>query len=423
MFELYQLLFDSGRTQLPYQDFINKYGTEENKKVLYDKLYEAGDTKQSYDNFSLKYFSDYGIGPNDINITSTEPQTEFTAEEKKSGRLTYRQQQDLIHDREFTEPVYKKKPLTADQFQEFANAVDYSITDLNKKQSLSDLGIDIRQFQGLSIAEQLRNVEEEGKRADLNNFVIDNALDYIKQDSFLQDNNISEEDAREAIFQIATRKDYIGKRLQFDATQFERDQKDILNGIQMTGEEYDNSLMQIYNSSSPENKRIMALNRQLDALKLQLKSAPEGAAQALQNQINITEKELLSTTPTAWQNLSPEEKRNLSYADRQRLAKTGVRASYTGVDGNPVNLSKEQIDSTADDLLTKVSYESPTLTVRESLAQEDLNLNKEYKLWNIQGKEMVSVPRSIANTSRGRGVLEQYGYNLKADDSKALKYL
>jgi hypothetical protein len=417
MFELWQILSNAGHTEKTFDEFRIEYSSEENKKVLYDKLKESNNTERDYEDFSLKYFSNYGVGPSDIKVTSTEPQTEFTSEEKKSGRLTYKQQQDLIHGREFTEPVYKKKPLTSDQFNEFANAVNYSITDLNKKESLVNLGIDIKQFNGLSIAEQLKNIQEAGKKGELDTFVIDNALEYIKQGTFLQDNNISEEEARDAIAQISTRKDYIGQRLQFDANQFKKEQKELIQGIQVTEEALNEWDLQAYNDASREDKRIMALNRQQDALKRQLKTADGEAAFALKKQIEYTQKEIDSNIPLAWKNLSLDEKRKLSYYDRQRLAGSDSRKSYTGIDGNPINLSDDEINAATDQMLQNAAAK-PELTIRESLEQENLDLLKEQKLWSIEGKEMVAVSRKEIQAGRGREVLAKNGYNLYADNSE-----
>jgi len=440
MFEIWQQLSGYGFTDKTFDEFQNEYSSEDGQKLLHQKLLDANMTDKSFETFSSEYFiePDPKLKPIRIFGQDVDQEKFNTKDEEEFRDLLYPILEsrgfdistpiDPFTERvEITSPKGKKVTVSLDDalpgqgvlkrgdieswlnlnladenseylskkygastlselgnfdynkeenaklLEAFDTAIDLGVSQIANARDLSKYGINIAKSQGLSIAMQAEDVDP----VQLNNAIQAESMQFLRASGYLQAFNMSEEDAERMVSTLLKREGTAQKLLFTRAQADQKKIKDLVNGVEMTTQEYTDAEKNLVNQHSYADRALYEINKKIDVLNDRLRTA-DGDAK-IQIQRNIAQlKQVLQ---------------NKNALDLIKAAGLKVPDGYVKriledqeIEYTPfTNLDTQQIEDRKKTISSQITYDDDPVTLRESLQETLQQSFKEEKMWNLHG--------------------------------------
>ena len=306
--------------------------------------------------------------------------------------------EDISFIKKYNTPVAKViqdvdvKP-TKDDLDVFGGVIDMAIMNVANKENIN--GLSTLYGGKYTLAEQYNEIVAEDENA-LNTPIIEQSMQYLDDLNYFENNQMSRDDIREVIKQMATRGRYIDSQFQKRFLEQSQKRRNLDLPTSVTPDDKKAHEINFHQNLSTAGKKRQALNKQINALTDQINTLDEKsenyitAKANLENQIRLTEEAMQATTP-------------------EKLK--GKDARYTNSAGELI--TNESIERTKLDILGRVSEDTKDKrTLRETLEDaRDYSILDE-KQWQEAGQEVVTVPRSVlTNSVAGRAYLKSNGYD------------
>ena len=265
-------------------------------------------------------------------------------------------------------------------------AVNLAVSKVATSRSLADYGVSASQVGVYNIADQINNIDPN----ELNAALTQEANSFLEKSGYIEGSGFDKEKISEMVQLLVTRK---GAGIDLLRAHGERDkakQTAIINGVNLTAEEYTEAANQRAKKGNPTQQRTYELNKQLDVLR-ERSIAAEGdtkiatdreIAEIEYNLKNLTEKKEVVTGGYMVPNTSTTVTKNTSYQ------------SFTDSAGNIID--PEAIEKRKVVFTTAAAQQSgPNVTMRESLEYAFNSNVQEEKLWINEGlKKTVTITRA-----------------------------
>jgi hypothetical protein len=265
-------------------------------------------------------------------------------------------------------------------------AVNLAVSKVATSRGLTDYGISASQVGAYNIADQINNIDPN----ELNAALTQEANSFLEKSGYIEGSGFDKEKISEMVQLLVTRKGAGIDLLRAHGERNKAKQTAIINGVNLTAEEYTEAANQRAKKGTPTQQRTYELNKQLDVLRERSTAAEGDTKIAIDREIaeieynlkNLTEKKEVVTGGYMVPNTSTTVTKNTSYQ------------SFTDSAGNIID--PEAIEKRKAVLTTAAAQQSgPNVTMRESLEYAFNSNVQEEKLWISEGlKKTVIITRA-----------------------------